>query len=71
MTGTLTLKWRTQLRVEVAMLRERLTALEADKDDLHRRLDRADEERRQAQERLTALLTDQRPARRRKWWPWG
>lgn len=53
------------------MLRERLAALEADKDDLHRRLDRADEERRQAQERLTALLTDQRPARRRKWWPWG
>lgn len=33
-------------------------------DDLRRRLDRADE-------RLTALLTDQRSARpRRSWWPW-
>jgi hypothetical protein len=29
---------------------------------MRRRLDRADEERRQAQERLTTLLTDQRPA---------
>jgi hypothetical protein len=36
-------------------------------DDLRRRLDAEAEERR----KLTALLTDQRPDRRRKWWPWG
>src|SRR3954463_11180544 len=43
-------------------------------DDLRRRLDQADAERRQAldrlaaaQERISALLTDQRPARR-SWW---
>lgn len=44
----------------------------ADKDatigDLRRRLDESEAERRQTQERLTALLTDQRP--RRGWWPW-
>ena len=50
-------------------------------DDLRRRLDQADADRRQAldrlaaaQERITALLTDQRPApsasTRRSWWPW-
>ncbi|MGE5713035.1 MAG: hypothetical protein ACM32F_04100 [Betaproteobacteria bacterium] len=53
------------------MLRDRL----AEKDDVIRdlrgRLDSEAEERRQAQARLTALLTDQRPARRRKWWLWG
>ena len=49
--------------------------------DLRHRLDQADTDRRQAidrlaaaQERITALLTDQRaipaPARR-SWWPWG
>jgi hypothetical protein len=50
----------------------------ADKDatiaDLRRRLNESETERRQAQERLTALLTDQRPApqpaERRGWWPW-
>jgi uncharacterized coiled-coil DUF342 family protein len=36
-------------------------------DDLRRRLDAEAEERR----KLTALLTDQRPDRRRKWWPWS
>lgn len=40
-------------------------------DDLRRRLDQSEEERRQVQARLTAVLTDQRPARQRKWWPWG
>jgi hypothetical protein len=50
--------------------------------DLRHRLDQADIDRRQAldrlaaaQERITALLTDQRPAPpptpvRRSWWPW-
>jgi septal ring factor EnvC (AmiA/AmiB activator) len=48
--------------------------------DLRRRLDQADTDRRQAldrlaaaQERITALLTDQRPTAsppRRRWWHW-
>jgi len=45
-------------------------------DDLRHRLDQADTDRRQAldrlaaaQERIAALLTDQRPARR-SWWRW-
>jgi hypothetical protein len=49
--------------------------------DLRHRLDQADVDRRQAldrlaaaQERITALLTDQRPPppppARRSWWPW-
>jgi excisionase family DNA binding protein len=49
------------LQREVTVLREVV-------DDLRRRLDASEAERRQAQERLTALLTDQRP--RRSWWPW-
>ena len=60
-----------ELRVEVEMLRERLAEKDEVIDDLRRRLDQSEEERRQVQARLTALLTDQRPARRRKWWPWG
>jgi predicted site-specific integrase-resolvase len=52
------------LQREVAVLREVV-------EDLRRRLDASEAERRQAQERLTALLTDQRPVRRWKWWPWG
>jgi hypothetical protein len=53
-------------------------------DDLRRRLDQSDADRRQAldcqavaQERIAALLTDQRQAvpapvpARRKWWPWS
>jgi FtsZ-binding cell division protein ZapB len=52
------------LQREVTVLREVV-------DDLRRRLDQSEEERRQVQARLTALLTDQRPVRRRKWWPWG
>ena len=60
-----------ELRVEVEMLRERLVEKDDVIGDLRRRLDQSEAERRQAQERLTALLTDQRPARRRRWWPWG
>jgi excisionase family DNA binding protein len=59
------------LRVEVEMLRERLVEKDDVIGDLRRRLDQSEVERRQAQERLTALLTDQRPASRRRWWPWG
>jgi excisionase family DNA binding protein len=62
----------------------KVTMLERVNDDLRRRLDQADTDRRQAldrlaaaQERIAALLTDQRPATpvptptRRKWWPWS
>jgi excisionase family DNA binding protein len=63
-----------ELRVEVEMLRERLVEKDETIGDLRRRLDESETERRQAQERLTALLTDQRPAsqpaERRSWWPW-
>ncbi len=61
---------------ELRELRARLEAAEtriAEKDDtiadLRRRLDAESEERRQAQARVMALLTDQRPPRRR-WWSW-
>jgi hypothetical protein len=58
------------LQREVAVLRDVV-------EDLRRRLDQSEEERRQVQARLTALLTDQRPAaqpgerRQRRWWPFG
>jgi hypothetical protein len=49
--------------------RSKVALLEATVADLRNRLDRADDERRRAQEQLAALLTDQRPARR-SWWIW-
>jgi excisionase family DNA binding protein len=56
------------LQAEVDGLREQLALLKDERDDLRRRLDAEAEERR----RLTALLTDQRPAAqpdaRRGWW---
>jgi hypothetical protein len=62
------------LQREVDLLRERL----GDKDDviadLRTRLDQAERERREKDQRLTALLSDQRerePVRRRWWWPFG
>lgn len=57
------------LRLEVDLLREQLEQIKGERDDLRRRLDFSEDERRAAQERLTALLTDQRP-RRGGWWPW-
>lgn len=54
------------MQAETEMLRERLAEKNDVIGDLRRRLDAETEERR----RLTALLTDQRPARRR-WWPFG
>jgi len=48
-------------RAKTAALQERLADKDGVIDDLRRRLDREGEERRQAQVRLTALLTDQRP----------
>ena len=60
-------------------LRARLEDTRNTVEDLRRRLDRADDERGRlqeqlaaAQERITALLTDQRPASPpRRWWRWG
>ena len=61
------------LQREIAFRDEKIGLLQEQIDDLRRRLDESETERRQTQERLTALLTDQRPVvtKRRKWWPWG
>ena len=71
MARSVTVNGTGGLQVEVEMLRERLTEKDDVIRDLRARLDAEAEERRQAQARLTALLTDQRPTRLRKWWPWG
>jgi hypothetical protein len=62
---------------EVRELRARLNDKDAVIDDLRRRLDQADTDRRQAldrlaaaQERVAALLSGP-PAPARRWWPWG
>lgn len=55
------------LQAKLEAAEQRMADKDAVIDDLRRRLDAEAEERR----RLTMLLTDQRPARRRKWWPWG
>ena len=59
------------LHREIDLLRERLVEKDDVIDDLRRRLDKEAEERR----KLTAMLTDQRPAVvqepvRRRWLPW-
>lgn len=59
----------TGLQREIAFRDDKIALLQEHIADLRRRLDDSEAERRQTQERLTALLTDQRP--RRKWWPWG
>jgi hypothetical protein len=54
------------LQAELAGVRGELEQVKSERDDLRRRLDAEAEERR----RLTLLLTDQRPARRRRWLFW-
>jgi hypothetical protein len=55
------------LQREVAFRDEKIALLEDQLADL-----REDRDRWRAQaEQATRLLTDQRPDRRRKWWPWG
>ena len=49
------------LQREHDLLREQIELLKSERDDLRRRLDEETEERRLAQAKLTALLTDQRP----------
>src|SRR4051794_39684999 len=76
-------EWR-ELRARLELTESRLTDTQDQVADLRRRLDQADADRRQAldrlaaaQERIAALLTDQRPAapsppptleKRRRWW---
>jgi DNA-binding transcriptional MerR regulator len=55
------------LEARIGDLKARIDNLEADKQDITHDRDRW---RAQA-EQATRLLTDQRPNRRRKWWPWG
>jgi hypothetical protein len=49
-----------ELRVKNEALREQNTLLRDERDDLRRRLDQSEDERRHSQAQLTALLTDQR-----------
>lgn len=58
------------LRAEIEGMREQIGLLKDERDDLRRRLDQADDERRRAQTQLTALLTDQRdkPEPRKGFW---
>jgi excisionase family DNA binding protein len=70
------------LRAEVEQMRERIASLETDRErerreasetisDLRRRLDQSEQERRDKDRQLTALLTDQRQGRpRHSWWHW-
>lgn len=58
------------LRLETA--ETRIADKDAAIDDLRRRLDQSEEERRQAQAQVAALLTDRRePQSRRRWWPFA
>lgn len=50
----------TLLQANVEHLHELLRQIESERDDLRRRLDQSEEERRATQIKLTALLTDQR-----------
>ena len=70
------------LQLEIKVRDEKLAFVQAERererkilqdsvDDLRHRLDQSEEERRKTQAQLTALLTDQRPDKRRKWWTWG
>jgi hypothetical protein len=59
------------LRREVALLRERVANKETVIEDLRDRLDQSEQERRDKDRQLTALLTDQRQGKpRRSWWHW-
>jgi excisionase family DNA binding protein len=64
-----------ELEARVTELQGRLGDAHETVADLRRRLDEEREERRAAQERIAALLTDQRmtaplPPARRSWWRW-
>jgi chromosome segregation ATPase len=67
------------LERELQHAQERISLLEGERqrereqlqeriDDLQSRLDRSEEERREKDRQFTALLTDQRQPKRRRWW---
>jgi hypothetical protein len=56
------------LRREIELLRERVADKESVIEDLRTRLDHSEQERRDKDRQLTALLTDQRQGKRRRWW---
>lgn len=66
-----------ELETKLDAATSRLTDKDEVIDDLRRRLDASEEERRKVQMQLTTLLTDQRPVTapepppRHSWWPWG
>ncbi|RVT80663.1 helix-turn-helix domain-containing protein [Rhodobacteraceae bacterium CCMM004] len=65
------------LSVQVEQMQARIDLLMSERDDLRQRLDRSEQERSEAQTKLTALLTDQRPdseaetLKRRRWLLWS
>jgi excisionase family DNA binding protein len=75
-TGDATVSIR-ELQAKLDAATSRLADKDEVIDDLRRRLDASDEERRKTQAQLTSLLTDQRvaaqlePMPRRSWWRWG
>lgn len=70
MASSVTVNATGELRIEVEMLREQLALIKDERDNLRTERDRLlGVIETQAQQ--VKLLTDQRPARRRKWWPWG
>lgn len=60
----------TEWRERLAFMQQRIDALEADKTDLRAERDRLLSVI-ETQAQQVKLLTDQRPGRQRKWWPWG
>ena len=70
MASSVTVNATGELRIEVEMLRKQLALIKDERDNLRTERDRLlGVIETQAQQ--VKLLTDQRPARRRKWWPWG
>lgn len=65
-----------RLKVTVEGLERLCRQIENERDNLRERLDRSEQERRDKDRQLTALLTDQRPTvspapKTRRWWQFG
>ena len=60
-----------ELKAKLEASTQRLADRDEVIDDLRTRLDAEAEERRKTQAQLTALLTDQRPKERRRWFNFG
>lgn len=59
-----------ELRVQLEAARQRIADKDKAIDDLRRRLDLSEEERRRKDHQLTALLTDQREKSKNPFWRW-